>query len=451
MHRFCYVAKFVVLVCLAFWGTVQAFSAQAISVRLPLIFEPNHGQAAPDVRYLLRSGGLGGEFRSDGVSLTLPGSANSMAQVRMRLIGANKDSALEGAGVLQGHTNYLMGNDPAHWLRGLPNYAQLRYAGIYAGTDLTFYGNGDKLEHDFQLDAGADPSRIAFQLGGAEKVTLDGDGALRIKLAAGEITFERPVAYQTIAGARRNVDAAFVMDRDGLIHFRLGAYDRGEKLVIDPVLSFATYLDTLSDTVSALATDSGGNTYITGFTFNTAYPVTAGSYGQTCAACGNNATAIFVTKLDATGTAQVYSTFLGGSQYNQPFALAVDSSGNAIVTGYTESADFPLKNPISSGTPSDADGFVTSLAPDGASLNFSSRLGGTSTQGTSASTYPGAVAVDSLGNVYVSGTTESSYLPVTSGALDAGGPSYNNGFFVFLTKFQPAGAPVYSALLGNIG
>jgi hypothetical protein len=121
------------------------------------------------VRYLLHGHGLGGEFCSDGVSLTLPGSAHSVARVRMRLIGANKDSALEGAGVLQGHTNYLMGNDSAHWLRGLPNYAQVRYTGIYAGTDLTFYGNGDKLEHDFELDAGADPSRIAFQLDGAKK------------------------------------------------------------------------------------------------------------------------------------------------------------------------------------------------------------------------------------------------------------------------------------------
>jgi hypothetical protein len=114
MNRSSCVARSVVFVCLAFWGTIQAFSAQSTSARLPFIFEPNRGQAAPDVRYLLRGGGLGGEFRSDSVSLTLPASARSMAQVRMRLIGANKDSALEGASVLQGQTNYLMGNDPAH-------------------------------------------------------------------------------------------------------------------------------------------------------------------------------------------------------------------------------------------------------------------------------------------------------------------------------------------------
>ncbi len=221
--------------------------------------------------------------------------------------------------------------------------------------------------------------------------------------------------------------------------------------MIDPVLSFSTYLDSLSDTISAVATDAAGDTYITGITFNTTYPVTSGVFQPACTSCANNAPAVFITKLNATGTAQIYSTFLGGSSYNQPSGLAVDSNGDAIVTGYTESTDFPLKNPISAGTPSYMDGFVTSLSPDGSSLNFSSRLGGSSSQGISASTFPGGVAVDASGNVFVAGTTESSYLPVTPGALNAGTPSYSSGNFVFLTKFQQSGSLVYSALLGNTG
>jgi hypothetical protein len=369
----------------------------------------------------------------------------------MRLVGARKDAAIDGGGALEGRTNYLLGNDPAHWLRGVPNYAQVRYSQIYSGTDLVFYGNGDALEHDFVLKPGADPARIAFQLDGAESVTLGENGDLRIELADGAITFQRPIAYQTVAGVQRNVDAAFLVDKGGTVRFRLGSYDTREKLVIDPVLSFATYLDSVSDGVDAIATDASGNMYITGYTFNSKFPVTSGAYDQQCAACANNTAAVYVTKLNATGTAQIYSTFLGGSAYNQPVGLAVDANENAVVAGRTSSTDFPMKNPISAGLPSGEDGFVTSLSPDGSSLNFSSLLGGTSTQGTSATTYTGAVAVDASGNVYVSGVTESSYLPVTSGALDAGTPSYGNDDYVFLTKIQPSGNLAYSALLGDTG
>jgi len=430
--------------------STRAFPSQPVPAKLPLVFESNQGQAPGNVRYLLREGALKGEFLNDGLRLVLSGKEKTPSQVQMRLVGTRKDAAIDG-GALQAHTNYLLGNDPAHWLRGVPNYAQVSYRQIYSGTDLVFYGNGGALEHDFVLQPGADPSRIAFQLNGAESVELAENGDLRIGLADGAITFQRPIAYQTVGGTRRNVDAAFTVDKEGTIRFRLGSYDKAEKLVIDPVLSFATYLDTLSDGVSGVATDAAGNTYITGLTFNTTFPVTSRGFEQTCAACSNNAPAVYVTKLNAAGTAQIYSTFLGGSKYNQPVGIVVDLNGNAIVTGYTESADFPLKNPISAGTPSYRDGFVTSLSPDGASINFSSRLGGTNSQGTSAPTFPGGVAVDASGNVFVAGTTESAYLPVTPGALDAGTPSYGTDSFVFLTKLQQSGSLVYSALLGDTG
>jgi len=436
----------VILTC-----STRAFPSQSIPTKLPLIFESNRGQAPGNVRYLLREGALKGEFLNDGFRLALPGSEKTPSQVQMRLVGARKEAAIDGGGALEGHTNYLLGNDPAHWLRGVPNYAQVRYSQIYSGTDLLFYGNGGALEHDFVLQPGADPSRIAFQLEGAESVTLAENGDLRIGLADGAITFERPIAYQMVAGVRRNVDAAFSVDHDGTVRFQIGSYDKAKKLVIDPVLSFATYLDSLSDGVDAIATDASGNTYITGYTFNSKFPVTSSAYDLQCAACATSTAAVYVTKLNAAGTAQIYSTFLGGSAYNQPIGLAVDSNGNAVVTGRTSSTDFPMKNPISAGLPSGEDGFVTSLAPDGSSLNFSSLLGGTSTQGKSAVTYPGAVAVDASGNVFVSGVTQSPNLPVTPGALDAGTPSYGTDSYVFLTKLQQSGSLSYSALLGDTG
>jgi hypothetical protein len=192
--------------------------------------------------------------------------------------------------------------------------------------------------------------------------------------------------------------------------------------------------------VAAITVDAAGNTYIVGQTFSSTYPVTSGALQGACSSCASNQPDIFITKLNATGTAQIFSTFLGGNYYDAPSNIVVDSSGNVIVAGITQSVDFPVKNPISAGTASfgNSDGFVASLTPDGASLNFSSRLGGTDSDGHAAFTNPGGLAVDAAGDVYVSGTTQSAYLPTTSGALNAGTPD-GNDLYVFLTKLQASG------------
>jgi hypothetical protein len=216
--------------------------------------------------------------------------------------------------------------------------------------------------------------------------------------------------------------------------------------VIDPVLDYSTYLANLSLYVYSAAVDAPDNTYIAGLTFSSSYPVTSGAVQTTCASCPNKPD-IFITKLNATGTAQVYSTFLGGSDIDQPYSIAVDSSGDAIVVGYTGSADFPLKNAIGSGPPATYNGFVTSLAPDGASLNFSSTLGGNGSENGAGPTYASGVATDASGNVYVGGTAGSPIFPVTDGALNAGSADSADNY-VFLTKLNSAGSLAYSALLG---
>jgi len=169
----------------------QGLAAQSVTAKLPLAFEPNRGQAPENARFVLREGALEGEFQKNGVRLRLLSGKKNNSQVSMRLLGAREDAAILGDGVLEGHTNYLLGSDPAHWLRGLPNYSKVRYTKIYSGTDLVFYGNGGALEHDFELQPEADPSRIAFQLDDARSVTLEHNGNLRIDLADGAITFER--------------------------------------------------------------------------------------------------------------------------------------------------------------------------------------------------------------------------------------------------------------------
>jgi hypothetical protein len=430
-----------------FGGLMRVGVAQSVTAKLPLVFQQNRGQASENVRYLLRQGDIEGEFQSDGVRLRLLSSTKVDSQVSMRLVGARKDAAIDGDGALEGYTNYLLGNDRAHWLRGLPNYSSVRYRQIYSGTDLVFYGNGGALEHDFELQPGADPSRIAFRLDKARSVRLDDDGNLRIGLANGAITFERPVAYQLVAGARRNVDAAFKVDRNGTVRFRLGSYDRTEKLIIDPVLSFSTYLSSLASDANVIATDASGNNYVAGYA-TLGFPVTGGAFAG-CANCSTNSVVTFISKLSADGSSLMYSTVLGGNSFAQPTGIAVDGNGNALVSGWTGANDFPTKNgqPIAVQN-NNYVGFLVSLSPDGSSLNYGTLLGSSPSASQSAMTYATALALDSSGDAYVTGDTGNGFFTTTGALNQGGGGNDGNEFNVYLVKFSPPGTLMYSAVLG---
>ncbi len=334
----------------------------------------------------------------------------------------------------------------------------MTYSEVYRGIDLTYYGNGSQVEHDFVVHPGANPSNIRLQFSGARNVDVTHAGDLTIGLDGSAVTLRRPRAYQTIAGVRREVLAKFVVI-NGYAGFRLGSYDRTQVLIIDPTLDYSTFLGDASVYVTGIAVDGTGSTYVTGEAA-VAFPATTNP--ATCSSCvtATNKLAVYVTKINPAGTAVVYSTFIGGSHTGYPggtmgsndqsTALTVDGNGNAIVIGWTSSADFPLKNPIPSGVASYEDGFVTSLTPDGSSLNFSSRLGGSSSVSTSATVYPQSLATDLNGNVYVAGSSQSPYLPTTPGALQAFLPSYSDSG-AFLLKLAPAGALTYGAIVGEIG
>ncbi len=331
---------------------------------------------------------------------------------------------------------------------GLPNYAQVRYNRIYPGTDLVFYGNGGVLEHDFQLQPGADPSLIAFQLEGAETVTLDETGDLEIGLAGGAITFERPVAYQTVAGVRHNVNAAFVVDRERTIRFQLGSYVPAEKLVIDPILSFSTYVSPLASDANLIATDAAGNNYISGAA-SLGFPVTSGAFAG-CTTCTTNEVVTFVSKLSPDGTNLIYSSVLGGNSFVQPTGIAVDANGNVLVSGWTGASDFPTKNGQPIAPPNNAYlGFLVSLSADGSSLNYGTMLGSPPAVSPASDTNATAVTADSSGNAYVTGETGDGFF-TTAGALNqAAVTNSRNSFDVFLAKFSPTGSLIYSAVLGT--
>jgi hypothetical protein len=266
-------------------------------------------------------------------------------------------------------------------------------------------------------------------------------GDLLIHTAQASIEFHRPFAYQETSKGRVEVAVAYRV-RNDRASFDVGSYDRSLPLIIDPVLDYSTFLSDTSFNTAHIATDSAGNTYITALVFDPTYPTTPGSFQPTCASC-NGTPDVVVTKLSADGSGQVYSTFLGGTDYDEPFGIAVDGNGNAIVVGRTESTDFPVKNAAT--TPTGGFGsffvFVSSLSADGSALNYSTLAAGGFSLATS-------VAVDSSGNAYVTGNTSDPTFTVTPGALHAA-PNNPGETLIFLSKFLPTGALSYSALVGD--
>lgn len=419
--------------------------AEVAAPRLPLSFEQNQGQIASQYPFLFRHNGTEAFFLPTGVDFQFPGTGDHVtSHLGLRFLHEAAGVGVHPELPLPGLTNYLLGSDATKWIRGVPTFSRIRYTAVYPGVDLVFYGNDSRLEHDFRVAPGADASSIAFRLDGADSLKTSITGDLRVQTGDNLLVLQRPTAYQEGTHGRTPVAAAFTVARDGTITFALGPYDPTRELIIDPALTYATYLDKLTVGVAGIATDNAGSTYITGYTFFSTYGVTPGVFQTTCPACASNKPTAFITKLDPTGTRVVYSTFLGGTNYTQPFAIAVDASGDAIIGGRTFATDYPVKNNVGSGafSQSGSFAFITSITPDGTSLNFSSLFAG------DGDSFVNTITTDSTGNVFLAGDTNSSSHPVTPGALKAGTPSFSSTFG-FVTKLSPAGSLIYSALPGS--
>jgi len=397
----------------------------------------------------------------------------------MRLVGANASAAVTGAEELPGKSNYFIGNDPKKWRTNVPNYAKVKYQDVYPGVDLVYYGNqGGQLEYDFVVAPGADPETIRFALSGglqessrqsavgsrAQNQTLrqskiqnlkskiDPSGDLVIETDGGEVRLHKPVVYQpaisngqrtTDYGQRAPVEGHYVMQANNQVGFKVASYDHTRPLLIDPVLSYSTYLGgSFTDLGYHITVDSSGNAYVTGDTLSQNFP-TANPFQATNKATPttSNPTA-FVAKLNSTGSALVYSTYLGGSNEDVGTGIAVDSSGNAYVTGYTTSTNFPTVNPLQVSNGGGYEAFVSKLNAAGSALVYSTYLGG------SGSDAGGGIAVDSSSNAYVTGYTNSTNFP-TANPFQA---SNGGGYDAFVSKLNAAGsALVYSTYLGGSG
>jgi hypothetical protein len=318
----------------------------------------------------------------------------------MKLRNANPAAKVTGSDELAGTSNYFIGNDPTKWRTNVPTYAKVKYEGIYSGIDLVYYGNQRQLEYDFIVAPGADPHRIAFDVSGAKRIRQDAHGDLVLNVGEGEIRWHKPVVYQEKDGTRQEIAARYSITDTNRVGFELAKYDAGRPLYIDPVI-YSTYLGgSGNDGGNGIAVDSAGNAYVTGGAGSPDFPVTAGALQTVCNGCPSYGD-VFVTKMNPSGSALVYSTFLGGSGIDQGSGIAVDGEGNAYVTGLTYSTDFPTMNPLQAVNHGTVNAFVFKLNPAGSALVYSTYLGG------SGSDQASGIAVDSAGNAFVTGGTSS--------------------------------------------
>lgn len=529
------------------------------SQSLPLSFEPNRGQADPATQFLARGAGYYVTLNGTGSHVVLR-RGDKAAQIDTRLVGAQPTPELKATDALPGQSSWFRGNDPKKWITGIPTYSRVKATAVYPGIDLVYYGNQSRLEYDFVVAPHANPSTIRIAFTGATNLHTDPAGNLIVSTPAGDLIQNKPVIYQTIAGIRQPVDGSFLID-GRTVSFNLGKYNRNEALTIDPVLVYSSFLgggdddeghavaaDSASnmymagvtystpngdgdvllrkisadgtafiynadlggsddDVANGIAVDANGYVYLGGRTYSLDFP-TAGAnvFQNTNYAQGNSA---FVMRIDPAAKTMIYSTYVGGTNDDEGFALAIDKDGNAYLAGAASSADFPTsKNAfqprlngnydcfvfkidnqgnavystfIGGGSDDEAfgiavdnsgnayitgesnsdsypnvnapfqhsrhggyDAFITELSADGGSLVFSTFAGG------GADDAGNAIALDSSGNIYVAGTTGSDDFPGTGGSFQSG---YQGGVSdAFVLKYRPNGSNIaWASYLGSHG
>ncbi len=388
--------------------------AKAVLGQLPLIFEPNHGQADSGVKFLARGAGYSLLLDETGAVLALRTAPRSRTDsgeqfVRMKLVGANPNALTSGTNRLAGKSNYFIGNDPHKWLSDVPQYAGVRYESVYPGIDLVFYGNQGHLEYDFRVAPGSDPSRAELEFDGATKLELRGSDLLVLSKSKEVVRLQPPQVYQGNGDRRSAVEGRFVLRAGNRVGFEIGPYDRSRELVIDPVLEFSTYFGGSATTTSpSVAVNSDGFIYLAGSTTSppSSFPLN-GTVPTELTANPN----IFVAKIaPSQPPAIVYLTFLGGNGSDTSVGLAVDGSSNAYVVGNTTSTNFPTTSlayqtapatkvlPCTSTTCSI---FVSVLNPAGSALTYSSYLSGNGDDVAS------GMAIDTQQDAFITGTTTS--------------------------------------------
>jgi hypothetical protein len=521
-------SKIVSLICLSAF----AIAAQAASNRsgvlddygkVPPGFEANRGQTDARVKFFSRASGYTVFLMSNEAMLLLRNGKRKSGStvVRMKLMRSNSSSEVVGVHKLTGKSNYFIGNDPSKWRTSIPSYAKVRCHNIYPNIDLLYHASREQLEFDFLVTPFADASALELSFDGADSIHVDSNGELVLSTSQGELRFNKPHLYQPndrsstpMKGKTSSLpDGQYILTGASRVRFRLPTYDTTRLLVVDPALSYSTFLGGSSDNFgNAIAVDKTGHAFVTGATTSVDFPTTRGAFETTYQ--GDNGTGyqgvigdVFVTKFNRNGSGVIYSTYIGGSGGDSAYGIALDSKGNAYLTGATNSSNFPVTRgvwqPVCCGL---NDVFVTKLGPAGSKLIYSTHVGvsgegirgfsiAVSTKGSvfvtgnagpGFPTTPGAfqtvcmgftngyvfklnpkatnaeystflggssvdygesIAIDSAGRAYVTGSSSSADFPTTASAFQKGNKGGTDGF---VTVFNPAGTKLaYSTLLGG--
>jgi len=444
------------------WGISESGKARLVESygKLPMRFEANQGQTDANVKFLARGAGYGLFLTGNDAVIALrkplaTGSswapqADGLAStsLRLRLLGANATPAVAGMEKLTGKSNYFLGNDPRQWRTEVPAFARVRYEGIYPGVDLIYHGCQSQLEFDFVAAPGADVSAITMEvtrlranvgkseMGDEIRARIDSAGNLVLDAEDGRLVLHKPVAYQAtdsgVKMGRTFVDARYVIKGPNQVGFEVGAHDARKALIIDPILSYSTYLGGGQDDLgNAITVDASGSVYVTGGTTSSNFPVTSGvvqtTYGGADGGYQSVNGDIFVTKLSPDGSSLVWSTYIGGSGDDNAYSIVADGTG-VYLTGGTNSGDYPVTSGVYKPTffLGLTDVFVTKLDPTGSKLLYSTHIGvgGEGIRGF-------CIAVDGGGNAYVAGNAGPGF-PTTSGAFQTSSIAFTSAFVMKL-------------------
>jgi hypothetical protein len=425
-------------------------------------FIENKGQWPSEVKYLARIGGMNAWITSSGVvydyykitknidaAKTLKMDTKNKSDfenkntsiqghvVKLQLVNEENDVIQQGNNQRAGYCNYFIGNDKSKWAANVPLYDNVELQGVYKDIDVKYYYDNGMLRYDYKAKPGADISQIKFKFEGQEGISINEKGELILKTSLGEVTNGKIYAYQSEGGTQKEVACKFEQRQDGTVGLKAESYDAKKELIIDPLV-YSTFVGgNGEDEAFSITADASGNAYITGYTVSTDYPVTSGAYKITNG--GNN---VFVTKLNPTCSNLVYSTYIGGSNYDWGQSIAIDAAGNAYITGYTKSSNYPATTgAFQTALRGSANAFVTKLNSTGSALLYSTFIGGNSYD------MGNSIAIDAGGDAYITGYTLSSNYPATTGAFQT---ALRGSANAFVTKLNSTGsALLYSTFIGG--
>ena len=479
-----YTVSYFILILIASTSLLKASEAQKANIlenydKIPITFTSNTGQLESQVKFIAKGNGITIFFTPEGTTFLLDRETEesltkrktaSLAKgiltydenepvahdpkiereyyvLNLNFINANPNPEVIGEEILPWKNNYFIGNEPSKWRTDVPNYSKIRLRSLYDGIDLIYYGNKNGIKCDFVVQPGAAPGQIllSYDFGGfidKELLRINGESELEVKTPFGNLIKRKPYCYQEINGEKIEIEANYRIIDEQLNIFTLNVstYNSDFPIFINSEIVYSKSFDvTYDEYLKYISVDGNDNAYVIGYTESRDFPTTTGAFNENY----NGGTYdVFVCKLNALGSALVYSTYLGGSDSESARGISVDDNGNAYITGATLSTNFPTTaGAYDESDNGNADGFVCKLNPSGNSLIYSTYIGGSNADGGKRITFDGS------GNICIAGGTRSEDFPTTAGAYDE---NHNGDKDIFLCKLNTSGnALIYSTLLGG--